>query len=72
MSNWERVVLGMKLVLAISGAAIGYAVVASVYNAWAGEDAQLEVVSGAIGVAVAGSFSILFLWIYTLDRRDRN
>ncbi len=67
----SRLAAGIRLLLAISAAAVAYALFASIYNEFAGEDQQLNVVSGAIGVAIAGSLAILLLWIYVLDRRRR-
>ena len=72
MNGKDSFAAAIKLFLAVFAAAVAYALFASIYNEIAREDAQLEVVSGAIGVAIAGSLSILLLWIYQRDRQKRN
>jgi len=50
--------------------ALGYALFATAYNGLVGEQ-QLEVVAGAIRVAILGPASLLGLWIYRRDRQKR-
>lgn len=71
MSGKDRLAAGMKLILAVLATAAAYALFAVLYNGIVGEDAELDVVPGAIRVAVVGSLTILLLWIYQQDRRKR-
>ncbi len=62
---------GVKVVLAVLAASLLYALLISAYNGLVGEDWQLDVVRGALNVAIAGSLSILGLWIFQNERQKR-
>lgn len=61
----------IKLGSAVLATALGYALFATLYNSLVAVDRQLEVVTGAIHVAIVGTATLVAAWIYQRDRRER-
>lgn len=71
MNGRARVASAVKWFLAVSVPLLLYVVVVSIYNELAAEDQQIDLLNGVFSVVVAGSLSILLLWIYLFNRRKQ-